>query len=176
MPWPDESSGSSPESLECYQFTISAFIETGQAESLIIESIKAPLQRCYTGRKPVIPSSLFDTPCATLGVQGVLDRLNATLGTSYTLGTPSLSALLEDCIEKRYDFGTACGHLRRVWNTNDHSNIRDVLHRLEEEDQEMRRKAVVGNKIVKPNLLPQRAWDLYSNRMVPWGTDLEGPK
>ncbi|KAK0220991.1 hypothetical protein EDD85DRAFT_892856 [Armillaria nabsnona] len=84
------------------------------------------------------------------------------------MGTPSLSALLEDCIEKKYDFGTAYSHLRRVWNTDDHSNIRDVLHRLEEEDQEMRRKAVVGNKIVNPNLLPRRVWDLYSNRVVPW--------
>ncbi|SJL10786.1 uncharacterized protein ARMOST_14180 [Armillaria ostoyae] len=45
---------------------------------------------------PVIPSSLADTPCATLGTQGVLNKLNVTLRTSYTLDTPSLCPILED--------------------------------------------------------------------------------
>ncbi len=89
---------------------ISALTETGQAKS----SIDVPLQRSYTGRTPVIPSSLADTPCATLGISGVLDGLNTTLRTAYTLNTPSLPSILEDCVEKKYDFGTAYGRLRRI--------------------------------------------------------------
>ncbi|KAK0453066.1 hypothetical protein EV421DRAFT_647444 [Armillaria borealis] len=146
--------------------TISATIETGQAES----TIKVPKQRKYTGRKPVIPSSLADTPCATLGVQGVLDRLNATLGTSHTLDTPSVLSVLEDCIVRNYDFGTAYGCLRCVWNRKNDCTIEDELRRREEEDKEKerRRKALVGDNLMKLTPTPRRVWDLYSNRVVPW--------
>ncbi|KAK0431254.1 hypothetical protein EV421DRAFT_1928419 [Armillaria borealis] len=120
--------------------TISAFSETGEAES----SIKVLHQRSYTGRKPVMPSPLADTPCATLGIQGVLDQLNTTLGTSRTVDTPSVSSLLEDCIEKKYDL---------------------ALHMAVFEIE--RREALVGNRIVDSELRPRRVWDLYSNRVVP---------
>ncbi len=115
---------------------ISAFTETGQAEA----SIKVPKQRSYTGRSPVIPSSLADTPCATLGVQGVLDRLNATLGTSHTFDTPSVLSLLEECIEQKYDFGTVYGRLRKVWNRYRDSNMQDKLCRREEKDRRCGKK------------------------------------
>ncbi|KAK0449088.1 uncharacterized protein EV420DRAFT_1767136 [Desarmillaria tabescens] len=154
--------------LRCYEVTISAFTETGQVES----SIKVPLQRSYTGLEPVIPSSLADTPCTTLGMQVLLDLLNATFRTSRTLDTPSLASLLEDCITNNYDFGTAYGRLRPVWKTYKPRNIRDELCRHEEEDQEQRREALKGNQIVDPELPSRRVWDLYSNRMVPyWITD-----
>ncbi|KAK0436336.1 uncharacterized protein EV420DRAFT_239002 [Desarmillaria tabescens] len=145
------------------EVTISAFTETGQPDSSII----VPLQRAYTGRKPVISSRLADTPCATLGIQGLLDQLNTTLGTSHSLDTPSLSSLLEDCITNDYDFGVAYGRLRQIWYTDNWSTIRDVLCRQEEEDQEERRKALIGNQIVHTDLRPRRVWDLYSNRVVP---------
>ncbi len=145
--------------------------ETGKAQL----SIKVPLQRSYTGRHSVISSSLADTPCTTLGIQGVLDRLNTTLGTSYTLNTPSLLSILEDCIEKNYEFCTAYGHLRCIWYTDDWSNNQDKLRRLEENDRKMRQKALVGNRIVKPHLPPRCVWDLYSNRVVPWWTVNDAP-
>ncbi|KAK0453556.1 hypothetical protein EV421DRAFT_1701478 [Armillaria borealis] len=151
------------------EVTISAFTETGQEES----SIAVPLQRAYTGRKPVITSRLADTPCAILGIQGLLDLFNTTLGTSHSLDTPFLSPLLEDCIANSYDFGTAYSRLRRIWYTRDWSTIRAEVCRWEEEDQEMRRKALVGNQIVNPNLAPRRVWDLWSNRVVPlWSTGI----
>ncbi len=59
---------------------LSALTETGKAE-LIIPVLK---QWSYTGRR-VIMSSLANTPCAMLSVSGVLEKLNTTLGTSYTL-------------------------------------------------------------------------------------------
>ncbi|PBK62500.1 hypothetical protein ARMSODRAFT_843261, partial [Armillaria solidipes] len=130
----------------------------------------------YTGRSPVIPSSLADTPCATLGVQGVLDRLNATLRTSYTLDTPSLCSILEDCIEKNYDFGTAYGHLRQIWYTDDWSNIQERICWHEEEYMEMRQRALVGNQIIDSYLPPRRecpkpishAWVDDKNRVDMW--------
>ncbi|SJL17276.1 uncharacterized protein ARMOST_20823 [Armillaria ostoyae] len=148
--------------------TLSAFTETGQTES----SIKVPKQRSYTGREPVISSSLADTPCATLGIEGVLGQLNATLGTSRTLDTPSLSSLLNECIEKNNDFGTAYARLRPVWDTHGSSNMQNELRRCEEKDKEKRQEALVGNQIIDPHLPPRRVWDLYSNRVVPsWISD-----
>ncbi|KAK0491810.1 hypothetical protein EDD18DRAFT_1334639, partial [Armillaria luteobubalina] len=155
-----------PKHITFPKVVISAVTEIGQAES----SVRIPLQRRYTRRRPVIPSSLADTPCVTLGVRGVLDRLNETLRTSYTLDILSLRSILENCIEKDYDFGTAYGRLRQIWYIDDWSNIPDDLRRWEENDGERRRKALVGNRIVEPSLPPRRVWDLYSNRVVPWWT------
>ncbi len=145
-----------------FQAKISAYTETGQAEL----SIEVPLQRSYTGgRHDTIPSSLADTPCATLGVWGVLNGLNLTLGTSRT--SRELHTILEDFIERNYDFGTAYALLRPVWDIENPSSIQDELRRREEEDRERRQKALVGNRIVDLHLTPRRVWDLYSNRVVP---------
>ncbi|PBK64872.1 hypothetical protein ARMSODRAFT_454351 [Armillaria solidipes] len=149
-----------------YQPTkLSAYTETGQAEL----SIEVPKQRSYTGggRHDVIPCSLADTPCATLGVRGILNRLNATLGTSRT--SHKLDTILKDFVERNYDFGSAYALLRPVWNAHNPSN---ELCRYEGKDRERRQKALVGNRIVDPNLRPRRVWDLCSNRVVPsWITD-----
>ncbi|KAK0471680.1 hypothetical protein IW261DRAFT_1597175 [Armillaria novae-zelandiae] len=141
--------------------TISAHEETGLTES----SIKVPLQRAYIGRSPVIPSSLSDTPCATLGVQGILDTLNTTLQTAQTLDTPFLSSFLEDCIVNDYDFGTVYAHVRPLWPY--WSTIQDELRRWKVRDQEDRRNALVDNRIVNVHIPPRRVWDLYSNRVLP---------
>ncbi|SJL05144.1 uncharacterized protein ARMOST_08517 [Armillaria ostoyae] len=148
------------------EVTISALTETGQAES----SIKVPLQRSYTGTKPVILSSLADTPCATLGIPGLLDQFNATLGTCHTLDTPSLPSLLDDCIKNNYDFGTAYARLRAVWSADNHRNstILDELRRREAGDRKMRQEVLVGNRIVRSTLPPRRVWDLCANRVVSW--------
>ncbi|KAK0431163.1 hypothetical protein EV421DRAFT_1929748 [Armillaria borealis] len=145
------------------EVTLSAFTETGQAEL----SIKVPKQRLYIGRSPIISSSLADTPCTTLGIEGVLDQLNTMLGTSHTLDTLSLSSLLDECIDKNDDFGTAYAHLRPVWNGHGNSNMQNELRIREKEDKEQREKALVGNWIVDMDLQPRRVWDLYSNRVMP---------
>ncbi|KAK0506544.1 hypothetical protein EDD18DRAFT_1037902, partial [Armillaria luteobubalina] len=123
------------------------------------------MQRAYSGSKGVISSSLADTPCSNLGIQGLLDLLNNTLGTSHTLETRSVASVLEDCIAKNYDFGTAYGRLRSAWNYGD---IQKELSECEAKDRELRRKAVEGSRIVDPEINPRRVWDLYSNRVVPW--------
>ncbi|KAK0465669.1 hypothetical protein IW261DRAFT_1427251, partial [Armillaria novae-zelandiae] len=142
------------------KFTISSQTEIGQAE----ESVKVPKQRAYTGSKPILTSSVADIPCCCLGIQGLLDLLNSTLGTSYTLDNPSRSSVLEDCIVKKYDFGTAYSRLRSVWGYHD---IQRIILEREAKDIELRRKAVEGNRIYKTTMRPRRVWDLYSNRVVP---------
>ncbi|PBK58833.1 hypothetical protein ARMSODRAFT_1010000 [Armillaria solidipes] len=142
-------------------FTVTA--TTGQA----ISSIPVPKQQSYTGRKPVISSSLANTPCADLGVAVLLEKLNSTLGTLYTLETPSLSSLLEAYSTKDYDFGTAYAHLRPVWYDG-LTGIKDKLRTCEARDRVMRQDVLVNNKIVTNTVPPRCTWDLYSNRVVPW--------
>ncbi|KAK0456845.1 hypothetical protein EV421DRAFT_1896040 [Armillaria borealis] len=145
------------------EVTISSQTEIRQTE----EYVKVPNQRAYIGRKPVISSSLADTPCSSLGIQGLLDLLNTTLRTSYTLDI-SLSSALKDCIAKNYDFGTAHGRLRKTWCDLGWSIIQIKLWELEAKDLKRRRNALDGSRIVDPNMEPRRVWDLYSNRVVPW--------
>ncbi|KAK0199534.1 hypothetical protein DFS33DRAFT_1491485 [Desarmillaria ectypa] len=127
-----------------------------------------PNQGVYAGRKPAIQYSIADVLCTELGIDRVLKELNVTLRTKYTLDTPSLRSILEDCISRNYDFGTAYGYLRSVWY-GDFTATQNKFRKCEEEDQEMRRKAMTGHQIVNPTLPPRRVWDLYSNRVVPWG-------
>ncbi|KAK0439001.1 hypothetical protein EV421DRAFT_1969409, partial [Armillaria borealis] len=115
----------------------------------------------YTGRSPVISSSLADIPCATLGIEGVLGQLNARLGTSYTFETPSLLSLLNECIEKNNDFSTAYACLHPVWNTHGNSSMQNELHRCEKKDKGWREKALVGNQIDDPHLPPRsKPWPI----------------
>ncbi|PBK88111.1 hypothetical protein ARMGADRAFT_1065775 [Armillaria gallica] len=125
-------------------------------------SIIVPMQRAYTGTKFILYSSLADTPWNDLGVDGLLDRLNTTLGTSYTLDSPSISSALEDCIAHNHDFGTAHAHLRGSWQKWD--TMQAEMRRREARARDMRQEALVGNRIVQPYMVPRRIWDLYSNR------------
>ncbi|KAK0481343.1 hypothetical protein IW261DRAFT_1418442 [Armillaria novae-zelandiae] len=105
--------------VEYPKVTISAFTETGRGELLII----VPLQRIYTGRMPVIPSILAGTPCTTLSAQGLLDHLNSTLGTLYSLDNPFLASLLVECMTDEYDLGMAYGWLRQIWYIDNWSRV-----------------------------------------------------
>ncbi|KAK0491888.1 hypothetical protein EDD18DRAFT_1465660 [Armillaria luteobubalina] len=145
------------------EITLSALTEAGVPEA----SISVIKQRTYTGRYPVIPSSLADTPCTRLGVEGILEKLNTILGTSYTLEIPSLFSVLNAYTLQGYDFGTAFSRLRPFWY-DDLTNIHDELHLHEAWDQQMRQDVLVNNKIINQLLPPRRVWDLYSNRVVPW--------
>ncbi|PBK58646.1 hypothetical protein ARMSODRAFT_923461 [Armillaria solidipes] len=150
------------------EVTLSGFAESGG------ENIPVLKQQSYTGRKPVIPSSLADTPCVNLGAARLLEKLNTVLGTSYNTENPSLSTLLEHYIAKDYDFGTAYGYLRPFWY-DDLTDIENKLHTCEATDLEMRRDVLVNSRIISRWLPPRRAWDLYSNRVVPWWVARQWP-
>ncbi len=129
----------------------------------------------YTGRG-VITSSLWPTPpVPTLGVDGVLEKLKTTLGTSYALD--SVISILESYVAQNYDFGTVYAYLRPFWNDNDIATIEHKLRTREEEDMKMRRDMLNHDRITTRRVPPRRVWDLYANRVVsywvadrhPWG-------
>ncbi len=127
-----------------------------------------PNQRRYTGRKPVISSSLSNTPCEILGIGGLLEKLNSVLGTSYTLYKPRIYSLLLVFITKNSDFGTAYAHLRPFWYKDDFTDVEDKLCTREVGDSKMREEVLVNKRIIDQDMPPRRVWDLYSNRVVPW--------
>ncbi|SJL16591.1 uncharacterized protein ARMOST_20117 [Armillaria ostoyae] len=171
------------------QITLSALAEIGQEES----SIPVLKQRSYTGRKPVISSALANTPCAELGIDGVLGNLNEILDTSYSVNTffsrdvflklvetparqnlTPLRWILEPYTKENYDFGTAYAQLRRYWF--DVTCMENNLCTREVADYDMRRKALVDDRINRWNVPPRRVWDLFANRVVPyWVADRDMP-
>ncbi|KAK0216355.1 hypothetical protein IW262DRAFT_1439626 [Armillaria fumosa] len=128
---------------------------------------KVPKQQYFTGRKPIIPFYLADTFCETFTVQGLLDQFNTILGTSYALGTAGMHSVLEHCILKKYDFGTAYARLRSFWY-GDLTAVVDDLSRREVQYRRMLEDVLVTDRIIYPRVPPRRVWDLYSNRVVPW--------
>ncbi len=143
---------------------MSALTEAGRAES----SITVPNQRMYKGREPVMPSSLSNTPCKVLGVDGLLWKLNTILGTSYTLDKPCIYSLLLAFITKNSDFGIAYAHLRPFWYKDDFTDVENELRTRKEQDSKMREDVLVNKRIINSDVPPRHAWDLYSNRVVPW--------
>ncbi len=124
----------------------------------------------------MISSALADTPCADLGIDGVIDKLNATLGTSYTLGSKilhrlgivTLHSILKPYIAQNDDFGTVYAYLQRYWYHYYVAAIQRVLCTREEEDRKMRREVLNHDRITVRNVPPRRVWDLYANRVVPY--------
>ncbi|KAK0224350.1 hypothetical protein IW262DRAFT_886459 [Armillaria fumosa] len=136
------------------EITLSALAETGHTE-LTIPVLK---QRSYTG------------------IDDVLEILNATLGTYYSLGSKvlhpwrkmTLYSTLEPYVARNDDFGTVYAHFRYFWYHYDIPKIEDALRAAEEEDREMRRKVLVHDRITMRRVPPRRVWDLYANRVVPF--------
>ncbi|KAK0440888.1 uncharacterized protein EV420DRAFT_1130194 [Desarmillaria tabescens] len=143
------------------KITLSAYTETGQKES----TIPVLAQRSYTGRR-VIPSTLANTLCISLGAGRVSEKLNMTLGTSYTLdGYPISKSFLDSCIKRNHDFGTAYAHSQR---SNDKAIIRGDLCKREVRDRKMRQAVLCDGRISKKEVPPRRVWDLGANRVVPY--------
>ncbi|KAK0224353.1 hypothetical protein IW262DRAFT_1481655 [Armillaria fumosa] len=164
--------------LNLPEITLSALGETGHAE-LTIPVLK---QRSYTGNAPVISSALADTPCADLGMDGVLEKLNVTLCTSYSLRSKdlrpwkktTLHSILEPYVARNDDFGTVYSRLRPFWYDYDVAKIEDALRTEEEEDRKMRREVLVHDRITTWHVPPRRVWDLFANRVVPYWIGHEG--
>ncbi|KAI0070431.1 hypothetical protein K474DRAFT_1653820 [Panus rudis PR-1116 ss-1] len=128
-----------------------------------------PLQEAYVGSKPVISSLQASRPCSAEGVDGLLRFFNSVLATEYTFSSqPGLQDHLQECIDRKYDLGTALARLRPWWQ-DDFRQLQTLLDELHKEDDEMRRSALdtAKGQIVKPRIRPRRVWDLYSNRVLP---------
>ncbi|KAG8872102.1 hypothetical protein FRB97_008022 [Tulasnella sp. 331] len=136
--------------------------------SLLSSKPTNPIAKQLAYRGPsCIPSDMADrkiTDCSVL-----LQELNEIFDTSYTIqSTTSLQAVLNDCIERGYDFGMTYGMLRSWWTST--SNIASLLptfERLERLDHEARQQAIASGMVTNPMMPPRRVWDLYSNRVLP---------
>lgn len=146
-----------------------------------------PLQVKFTGHG-VIPSSLADVPCACLGVEGLLAKLNELMQTSYDLHVPGMRDVLAGCIERDEDFGLAYGLLRHWWflsgrwdwnadkwiaqpQREDFRTMQDDLQQFKSRDRKARedvmdrkRGLLLTEKLGRPP--PRRIWDLFSNRIL----------
>ncbi|KAK0482859.1 hypothetical protein EDD18DRAFT_1261899 [Armillaria luteobubalina] len=115
-------------------------------------------QRSFTGR--VLRSAVADTLCASLGVDGILEKLNAP---RCTPGSPRYQAW-EYFIAEKCDIGTAYAHL---WY---HPLEIDIAkHVIEKctDDAELRRD-LLETRVIGKSAPPRRIWDLRANRVVPW--------
>ncbi len=167
--------------------TLSSLTEAGLEEP----SVLVPKQRLYTGTKPAISQALANTRCSYLGVNGLLEKLNAVLDTAYSLKNrykhrdnpfqPTTvhhsklvePSVLEDYITRDVDFGTAYAYLRPYWH--DVTTIKETLRIHQEEDHERRRNVLIDNMIKGGETPPRRVWDLYANRVVPFWVAREYP-
>ncbi|PBK63806.1 hypothetical protein ARMSODRAFT_962846 [Armillaria solidipes] len=145
--------------------TLSALNETGRAES-IIPVLK---QRSYTGKIPVITSALADTRCIDLGMDRILDILNTTLGTSYTLDDHDsiLQSVFQSFIARDYDFGILYANVRPHWYD---LTFIEHIGELWMMDQERRQRCMTNNGI-SLDFPCRRVWDLCANRVVPYWED-----
>ncbi|KAK0435742.1 hypothetical protein EV421DRAFT_1215582 [Armillaria borealis] len=142
------------------EVTLSASDKTGHAES----SIPVLKQRSYTGR--VLASTTADIPCATLGVDGMLEMLNAV--------RPSDSPLYRACeyfVAEISDLGTAYAYLRP--HPHNFDIDRDIT-KAHQSDKKMRQDLVEQSEI-GVDAPPRRVWDLHANRVMPYWVSNELP-
>ncbi|KIP08385.1 hypothetical protein PHLGIDRAFT_117257 [Phlebiopsis gigantea 11061_1 CR5-6] len=126
-----------------------------------------PFQRVHQGPM-AIPDELADRPCTDMGLQDMLHQLNSILHTRYTLDEhPGLATCLQYVAAQCCDFGELYGRIRPWW-LYDFTNLPEELDSLKTGDEELRRNAVHGDRIVNPDVPPRRVWDLYSNRVIPF--------
>ncbi|KAG8886144.1 hypothetical protein FRB97_007182 [Tulasnella sp. 331] len=102
--------------------------------------------------------------CAALGLEGLLEKMNVLLNTSYDL-SPERQSLLKIC-SNLPDFGIAYSLLRPRWDMDPQSAI-DNIHARCKEDGDIRKDVVYNDVLIKKYLRPRRLWDLWSNRVVP---------
>ena len=122
---------------------------------------EVPLQLSYHG-KGAIPNSLADLNCQSLGLHGILQILNNTLGTRYTLDTLGLHHCLQHYVNRRYDFGLVYGILRPRWPLDPSSSrtafisIPTEIEARQKEDFGLRQAAIRDGFISNPRLPPRR--------------------
>ncbi|SJL10665.1 uncharacterized protein ARMOST_14056 [Armillaria ostoyae] len=144
------------------QVTLFALNETGRAES----TIPVLKQRSYTGKIPVITSALADARCIDLGMDRILEILNTTLGTSYTLDDHDsiLQSVFQSFIARDYDFGILYANVRPYWYD---LTFIERISELWMKDQERRQDCLTDNGI-SPYFPCRHVWDLCANRVVPY--------
>jgi hypothetical protein len=138
-------------------------------------SQKVHLQQTTFSHAYVISPELAAESCSTLGVEGVLQRLNQISRTSTTFDQ-STKDLLKPFIVKGQDFGSVYAHVRSSWPAPDEtvqgSDLSGYLKGLESLGSvfdHARETSISGDSIIKPlTIRPRRLWDLYAHRVIPF--------
>ncbi|GJE96242.1 hypothetical protein PsYK624_124360 [Phanerochaete sordida] len=105
---------------------------------------------------------------------GLLNHLNAVLGTDHHMETPGMRALLDEICTTSYDFGEAYGKVRLWWAEADVAVrgprlLAEMRSRKAKHDRE-RKETLRRRKALQATTPPRRVWDLYSNRVLPLTT------
>lgn len=136
-------------------------------------TLEVPLQEVFRGPREVLTSEAASTPLSTLGLEGLLDRMNFYLGTSFSLD--ERKSLLDTTVEAlqnlKYadDFGFAYALLRPRWKLDPLEAIQEILDKREIGETKRRPSnrfpllPATGSKEVRL----RRVWDLWSNRVIP---------
>ncbi|KAK0447060.1 hypothetical protein EV421DRAFT_180331 [Armillaria borealis] len=104
----------------------------------------------------------------------ILEILNTTLGTSYTLDDHDsiLQSVLQSFITRNYDFGILYANVRPYWYD---LTLIEHISELWMKDQDRRQDCLTDNGI-SPYFPCRRVWDLCANRVVPyWVTRSSSP-
>ncbi|GJE89409.1 hypothetical protein PsYK624_055100 [Phanerochaete sordida] len=140
-----------------------------------------PLQWTHIGCG-TIPNALADVLCEEMTAEGLLDHFNRVMGTNVSLDVPGLSDFLDAIRCTSPDFGVAYGKVRARWPGTRawHQNPREALTMAITHQQEVdnrrrtldkrRRECADAFSIGRSDTPPRRIWDLYSNRVLPYGT------
>lgn len=133
------------------------------------QAIQVPLQRHATTSKRALTSEVASISCASLNVQGLLEKLNSVFDTQRPLGSdPSLEALLQLCINRSFDFGVACSLLGPRWQMSAADALADIAL-CQVADERLRKEALGGTHddvVLNISIPPRRVWDLWTNRVV----------
>ncbi|GJE89416.1 hypothetical protein PsYK624_055170 [Phanerochaete sordida] len=150
--------------------------------------------RCFTLRPPrpsdiplqwthigcgAITNDLADVLCEAMTVKNLLDHFNDILGADVSLDIPGLSDFLDEIRHTSHDFGVAYGKVRvwwaRPWHQDPLKALSDArryqreVECLEREVDKRRRECADAFSIGGSDIPPRRVWDLYSNRVLPYG-------
>ncbi|KAK0490156.1 hypothetical protein EDD18DRAFT_1187224 [Armillaria luteobubalina] len=147
------------------EVTLSAYGESSRTES-----VPVPKQQAYTGR--VLSSSVANTPCIDLGVDGMLEKLNLPVCTPEN----HLYKACKEFVTENRDLGTAYAYLRpHLHDFIVNGHVSDTL-KASEDDKAMRQNMLVKRKILDGDVPPRRIWDLHANRVVPWWVARKVPR
>ncbi|KAH6903178.1 hypothetical protein BKA70DRAFT_602836 [Coprinopsis sp. MPI-PUGE-AT-0042] len=148
---------------------ISQRLNTGKPVSLRqpdAENIEVPLQREYTGDKPVIPPALANIACSKLGSKHLLLCLNTLLYTTYPMASPLSNLLRHYADTPGVDFGVLYSRVRRFWQKQDFDNFEEKRIKVAEDMKRCRQSLVSQRSIKHSSVPPRRFWDLHSNRII----------
>ncbi|GJE89421.1 hypothetical protein PsYK624_055220 [Phanerochaete sordida] len=137
-----------------------------------------PLQWAHVGCG-AITNDLADILCDEMTGGDLLRYFNDILGTNVSLDIPGMSNFLDEIRRSSHDFGAAYGKVRAWWAQpwsrdpiealSEAMRYRNVSVNYERSVEMIRQDDVDAFSTKVSSIPPRRIWDLYSNRVLPYG-------